>query len=42
MNEAPRIQPNRNVELGASNEPFQNLHEFIRKARSNLNQNAWD
>src|SRR5438270_5416093 len=42
MNEAPRIQPERNVELGASSEPFQNLHELIRKARSNLNQNAWD
>ncbi|MHC2279721.1 isopentenyl diphosphate isomerase/L-lactate dehydrogenase-like FMN-dependent dehydrogenase [Bradyrhizobium diazoefficiens] len=42
MNEKPRIQPERNVELGASSEPFQNLHEFIRKARANLNQNAWD
>ncbi|MBI5262019.1 MAG: alpha-hydroxy-acid oxidizing protein [Bradyrhizobium sp.] len=42
MNETPRIQPSRNVELGASDEPFQNLHEFIRKARANLNQNAWD
>jgi glycolate oxidase len=42
MNEAPRILPERNVELGASDEPFQNLHEFIRKARANLNQNAWD
>lgn len=42
MNEAPRIRPERNIELGASNEPFQNLHEFIRKARANLNQNAWD
>ncbi|MCK1519114.1 MULTISPECIES: alpha-hydroxy acid oxidase [unclassified Bradyrhizobium] len=42
MNEAPRIQPERNVELGASTEPFQNLHEFVRKARANLNQNAWD
>ena len=31
-----------NVELGASDEPFQNLHEFIRKARAQLNQNAWD
>src|SRR5438309_926219 len=41
MNEAPRI-PQRNVELGSSDEPFQNLHELIRKARSNLNQNAWD
>ena len=40
MNEA--LRPQRNVELGASNEPFQNLHELIRKARSNLNQNAWD
>ncbi len=32
----------RNIELGASEEPFQNLHEFIRKARAQLNQNAWD
>ena len=37
MNDAPRIRPERNVELGASAEPFQNLHEFIRKARANLN-----
>ncbi|WP_407174662.1 alpha-hydroxy acid oxidase [Bradyrhizobium sp. STM 3562] len=42
MNDATPIRPNRNVELGASNEPFQNLHEFVRKARANLNQNAWD
>ena len=40
MNEA--IRPARNVELGASNELFQNLHEFVRRARANLNQNAWD
>jgi glycolate oxidase len=40
MNEV--IRPARNVELGASSEEFQNLHEFIRKARANLNQNAWD
>jgi len=32
----------RNVELGASDEKFQNLHELIRKARALLNQNAWD
>lgn len=32
----------RNVELGASDEKFQNLHEFITKARIQLNQNAWD
>ncbi|WP_316229470.1 alpha-hydroxy acid oxidase [Bradyrhizobium sp. SZCCHNR1070] len=32
----------RNIELGASEETFQNLHEFIRKARAQLNQNAWD
>ena len=32
----------RNVELGASGEEFQNLHEFVRKARARLNQNAWD
>lgn len=31
-----------NVELGASTEPFQNLHEFIHKARAQVNQNAWD
>jgi isopentenyl diphosphate isomerase/L-lactate dehydrogenase-like FMN-dependent dehydrogenase len=40
MNEAPRNP--RNVELGSSTEEFQNLHEFISKARDNLNQNAWD
>src|SRR6201984_3936696 len=42
MNDATPHQPTRNVELGASNDPFQNLHEFIHKARANLNQNAWD
>jgi isopentenyl diphosphate isomerase/L-lactate dehydrogenase-like FMN-dependent dehydrogenase len=41
MNEATRIPPAA-VELGASGEQFQNLHEFVRKARANLNQNAWD
>jgi isopentenyl diphosphate isomerase/L-lactate dehydrogenase-like FMN-dependent dehydrogenase len=41
MNEAPRIRP-ATAELGATGEEFQNLHEFIRKARANLNQNAWD
>lgn len=42
MNEATRVLSGRNVELGASKEEFQNLHEFVRKARANLNQNAWD
>jgi len=43
MNDATPIpQVRRNVELGASDERFQNLHELIRKARANLNQNAWD
>ena len=42
MNDATPIQAARNVELGASGEEFQNLHEFVRKARANLNQNAWD
>src|ERR1700747_1899550 len=42
MNDATPLPPTRNVELGASSEPFQNLHEFVRKARANLNQNAWD
>src|SRR6202165_4906160 len=41
MNEATRIQPPA-VELGAGGEEFQNLHEFVRKARANLNQNSWD
>src|ERR1700744_822210 len=40
MNEITRTP--KNVELGASAEEFQNLHEFVRKARANLNQNAWD
>ena len=40
MNEATRIPTS--TELGASAEEFQNLHEFVRKARANLNQNAWD
>src|ERR1700692_2460563 len=40
MNEATRIPPA--VELGASGEEFQNLHEFVRKARANLDQNYWD
>ncbi len=41
MNEATRIPPAA-AELGASGEEYQNLHEFVRKARANLNQNAWD
>jgi isopentenyl diphosphate isomerase/L-lactate dehydrogenase-like FMN-dependent dehydrogenase len=42
MNELTPIQPARNAELGSSGEEFQNLHEFVNKARANLNQNAWD
>src|ERR1700747_2289455 len=42
MNDGPSIRPARNVELGASGEEFQNLHEFVRKARARLSQNAWD
>lgn len=42
MNDATPIRPAMTVELGASGEEFQNLHELIRKARANLNQNAWD
>src|SRR6202795_534911 len=41
MNEATRIPPQA-VELGASGEEFQNLHELIRRARANLNQNSCD
>ncbi|MGY4311177.1 isopentenyl diphosphate isomerase/L-lactate dehydrogenase-like FMN-dependent dehydrogenase [Bradyrhizobium sp. JR3.5] len=42
MNDGTPIQQARNVELGASGEEFQNLHEFAQKARARLNQNAWD
>src|SRR6478752_3512141 len=43
MNDGAPIKPAiAATELGASGEEFQNLHEFIRKARANLNQNAWD
>ncbi|WP_213772497.1 alpha-hydroxy acid oxidase [Bradyrhizobium sp. dw_78] len=42
MNETTPIRPVRNIELGASSEEFQNLHELVRKARARLNQNAWD
>ena len=42
MNDATPIRTAKTAELGASNEEFQNLHEFVRKARANLNQNAWD
>src|SRR5436189_3381259 len=42
MNEGTPIRSAKNVELGASGEQFQNLHEFVRKARARLNQNAWD
>src|SRR5438045_4807922 len=43
MNDGTPARPTRrNVELGASGEEFQNLHEFVRKARARLNQNAWD
>jgi glycolate oxidase len=42
MSDGTPIRPARNVELGASGEEFQNIHEFVRKARARLNQNAWD
>src|ERR1700755_475110 len=42
MNDGTPVRPTRNVELGASGEEFQNLHEVVRKARARLNQNAWD
>jgi isopentenyl diphosphate isomerase/L-lactate dehydrogenase-like FMN-dependent dehydrogenase len=42
MNDATPIRTAKTAELGASNEEFQNLHEFVRRARANLNQNAWD
>jgi isopentenyl diphosphate isomerase/L-lactate dehydrogenase-like FMN-dependent dehydrogenase len=42
MNDATPIRPATAAQLGASNQEFQNLHELVRKARANLNQNAWD
>jgi isopentenyl diphosphate isomerase/L-lactate dehydrogenase-like FMN-dependent dehydrogenase len=42
MNDATRIRPAVATQLGTSSEEFQNLHELVRKARTNLNQNAWD
>jgi isopentenyl diphosphate isomerase/L-lactate dehydrogenase-like FMN-dependent dehydrogenase len=42
MNDATRIRPAAATQLGVSAEEFQNLHELVRKARTNLNQNAWD
>src|SRR6201988_618534 len=42
MNDGTAVRLPRNTELGASSEEFQNLHEFVRKARARLNQNAWD
>src|ERR1700684_4442151 len=42
MNDATPIRPSAAAELGASAEEFQNLHELVRKARINLNQNDWD
>ncbi len=42
MTEARRVRPEKTAELGTTDEEFQNLHELIRRARANLNQNAWD
>ena len=42
MNDATPSRSPALAQLAASTEEFQNLHEFVRKARANLNQNAWD
>src|SRR5580698_1922694 len=42
MNDATPVRSATTAQLAASTEEFQNLHEFVRKARTNLNQNAWD
>src|ERR1700690_336882 len=42
MNDATPMRSPALAQLAASREEFQNLHEFVRKARANLNQNAWD
>jgi isopentenyl diphosphate isomerase/L-lactate dehydrogenase-like FMN-dependent dehydrogenase len=41
MNDATPIRPATATQVSAGTE-FQNLHELVRKARANLNQNAWD
>src|ERR1700748_896702 len=42
MNDPTPMRSPALAQLAASTEEFQNLHEFVRKARANLNQNAWD
>src|SRR6201991_1638679 len=42
MNDPTPLRSPALAQLAASTEEFQNLHEFVRKARANLNQNAWD
>src|SRR3977135_1648099 len=42
MNDGTPIRPARTADIRASGEEFQNLHEFVRKARARLDQNAWD
>jgi glycolate oxidase len=42
MNDATPSRSPALAQLAASTDEFQNLHEFVRKARTNLNQNAWD
>jgi hypothetical protein len=42
MNDATRDQPATAAQISADTNEFQNLHEIVRKARTNLDQNAWD
>jgi isopentenyl diphosphate isomerase/L-lactate dehydrogenase-like FMN-dependent dehydrogenase len=42
MTEATGNQPDEEAHIGVDKNEFQNLHEIVRKARANLNQNAWD
>lgn len=42
MQDRSATPPARDVETSGTADEFQNLHELVRKARSNLDQNAWD
>src|ERR1700754_4006654 len=42
MNDGINNPPPKAIEMGTTAKDFQNLHELVRKARINLDQNAWD
>jgi isopentenyl diphosphate isomerase/L-lactate dehydrogenase-like FMN-dependent dehydrogenase len=42
MNDGINNPPPKAIKMGTTASDFQNLHELVAKARTNLNQNAWD